>query len=520
VSAPPLTIGTAGHVDHGKTALVRALTGRDTDRLPAERARGLTIEPGFAPCDLPSGLRVSLIDVPGHERFVRHMIAGASGVDAFLLCVAADDGVMPQTREHLDVLGLLGISRGVAAVTRADLADPAPAAAAVRELLGPSVPVIPVCAPSGEGIPALRAALDRLAGDLARRTAAGPARLFIDRVFSVAGAGTVVTGTHWGAPLSPGDRVTVMPGGARGRVRAIQAHDRPVERASGGRVALALAGVDRDQAPRGACVVGEGDGWKETGLLDVALTWLPGAGGPLRTRRRLQAFLGTAEVPAACVLLEAEALGPGESGPVQLRLERPVVARPGDRVVLRSAERRTVGGGVVGDAHPPRRGRRAARPATPRPAPVATAPPARPAPPPGLAAAAAGLLAQAGLRPPGVGELAPALSVTEAECLAALAEARASGDVVEAGGLWFAAAAVAGARATATATLAAGPQTLSALRDAWGCGRRHALALAGHLDATGVTRRVGEARVLRRGARPADAPSLQIDDKPGVSPPG
>jgi selenocysteine-specific elongation factor len=504
VSGPPLTVGTAGHVDHGKTALVRALTGRDTDRLPAERERGLTIEPGFAPCDLPSGRRVSLVDVPGHERFVRHMISGSSGVDAFLLCVAADDGVMPQTREHLDVLGLLGIARGVAAVTRADLADPGPAAAAVRELLGPSVPVIAVCAPSGDGIPALRAALDALAGDLERRTAPGPARLFIDRVFSVAGAGTVVTGTHWGAPLAPGDRVTVLPGGARGRVRAIQAHDRPVERATGGRVALALAGVARAEAPRGACVVGDDGGWEPTALLDVALTWLPGAGGPLRTRRRLQAFLGTAEVPAACVLLEADALAPGESGPVQLRLERPVVARAGDRVVLRSAERRTVGGGVVGDAHPVRRGRRAAARHAPRP-PAARGPVPRTAPagpPPGLVAAAAVLVAQAGLRPPGTADLAAALSVGEADCAAALAEARTAGAVVEAGGVWFGADAVAAARDIAIAALAAGPQPLSALRDAWGCGRRHALALAGHLDATGVTRRQGEVRVLRRGARP------------------
>ena len=318
----------------------------------------------------------------------------------------------------------------------------------------------------------------------------------------MAGAGTVVTGTHWGAPLSPGDRVRVLPGGARGRVRAIQVHDRPVERATGGRVALALAGVARAQAPRGACVVGEGDAWEPTGMLDVALTWLPGAGGPLRTRRRLQAFLGTAEVPAACVLLEADSLGPGDSGPVQLRLEHPVVARPGDRVVLRSAERRTVGGGVVGDAHPARRGRRrAVPPASPPPAPPPR--PAKAAPPPaGLAAAVAALLSQAGLRPPGTADLAVALSATEEDCDAALAEARAAGAVVEAGGAWFSAEAVAAARSTAIAALAAGPLPLSALRDAWGVGRRHALALAAHLDATGITRRVGDVRVLRRGARP------------------
>ncbi len=177
-----LALGTAGHVDHGKTALVLALTGRDTDRLPAEKARGISIALGFAPLALPEGRTVSLIDVPGHERFVRHMVAGASGVDGFLLCVAADDGVMPQTREHLAVLGLLGVRDGVVAVTRADLADPAAAAAAVRPLVAPATEVIPVCAPTGAGIPELRAALGRLATRLVPRRATGPARLFVDRV--------------------------------------------------------------------------------------------------------------------------------------------------------------------------------------------------------------------------------------------------------------------------------------------------------------------------------------------------
>ena len=170
----PLVLGTAGHVDHGKTALVLALTGRDTDRLEAEKARGISIELGFAPLVLPSGRRVSLVDVPGHERFVRHMVAGATGVDGYLLCLAADDGVMPQTREHLAVLGLLGVRSGVVAVTRADLADPAPAAAEVAALVGPDVEVVPVCAPRGEGIDDLRAALDRLTGALRPRLRAGP----------------------------------------------------------------------------------------------------------------------------------------------------------------------------------------------------------------------------------------------------------------------------------------------------------------------------------------------------------
>jgi len=498
----PLTVGTAGHVDHGKTALVRALTGRETDRLPQERTRGLTIEPGFAPFDLPSGRRLSLVDVPGHERFVRHMIAGSSGIDAFLLCVAADDGVMPQTREHLDVLRLLGVDRGVVAITRADLADPDPAARAVQALLPRATPVVAVCAPRGEGVAELTAALDALAAGLARRTAEGPARLFIDRVFSVAGAGTVVTGTLWGAPLAPGDRVRVLPGGAVARVRSIQAHDRPVTRATGGRIALALAGIGRDQAPRGACVVADAAGAEPTERLDVDLSWLEAAGGPLRTRRRLQAFLGTAEVPAGCVLLAADALEPGAAGPVQLRLERPVAARTGDRVVLRSEERRTVGGGVVVDARPPRRGRgaSAARPPVPC-TPSAPPAPARPAPARELMEALAALLAEAGLRPPSRAEIAGRLGAPEDACAAAAAALRERGRAVEAGGVWFDAAAAADARARAIGALASGDMSLGALRDLWGVGRRHALALAAHLDQSRATQRVGDVRTLRRGAR-------------------
>ncbi|MEW6582284.1 MAG: selenocysteine-specific translation elongation factor, partial [Actinomycetota bacterium] len=232
MTGAPLVVGTAGHVDHGKTALVLALTGRDTDRLPEEKARGISIELGFAPLTLPGGRVLSLVDVPGHERFVRHMVAGASGIDGYLLCVAADDGVMPQTREHVDVLRLLGVRDGVVAVTKADLIDPDLAAEEVRDLLGDGPDVVAVSARTGEGIPDLVAALDRLAARLARRTAGGAPRLFVDRAFSVAGAGTVVTGTLWGGAVTPGDRVAVLPGGARGRVRGVQVHDRPVEAAT------------------------------------------------------------------------------------------------------------------------------------------------------------------------------------------------------------------------------------------------------------------------------------------------
>ena len=243
---PPLVLGTAGHIDHGKTALVRALTGRETDRLAEEKARGISIELGFAPLDLPGGRRVGLVDVPGHERFVRHMVAGTTGVDGYLLCVAADDGVMPQTREHLDVLTLLGIERGVVAITRSDLTDPSPAAAEVAALVGPGVEIVPVCAPRGDGIPELLEAIERLVAGLEPRPRGGRPRLYVDRTFSLPGAGTVVTGTLWGGAIARGDHVVVQPAGATARVRGVHVHDQSVERAEGGRVALALAGVARD----------------------------------------------------------------------------------------------------------------------------------------------------------------------------------------------------------------------------------------------------------------------------------
>jgi selenocysteine-specific elongation factor len=525
---PPLTLATAGHIDHGKTALVALLTGRDTDRLAAEKARGISIELGFAPLDLPSGRRLGLVDVPGHERFVRHMVAGAGGVDGYLLCVAADDGVMPQTREHLAVLGLLDVRDGVVAVTKADLSDPGPAERGARELVGAGATVVAVSSRTGQGLDDLRAALDVLAGRLARRTARGPARLFVDRCFTVAGAGTVVTGTLWGAPIEEGARVSVLPGGAEGRVRSVQAHDRPIERATGGRVAVNLAGVGRARAPRGSCVVRREDGWSATERLDVALTWLADAGRPLRSRRRLEAFLGTAEAPATCVLLDRDALAPGELGYAQLRLGRPVPAVAGDRLVLRSSERRTVGGAVVIDPAPERHGRGSGAAerlaAIERGEPSASPPPRpsepHPGPPPAPVAhggavldEVAAALAEGGLSPPPPAALADRLALPEPRVTAALAALRDAGGAVAAGGLWFDAAAAAGARAEAERALTGGPMTLGELRDLWGVSRRRALALAEHLDARGVTRRVGEGRVLRRGAR-GDV-GIEPDRSPG-----
>jgi len=593
--SPPLVVGTAGHVDHGKTSLVRALTGRDTDRLAEEKARGISIELGFASLTLPSGRVMSLVDVPGHERFVRHMVAGASGVDGYLLCVAADDGMMPQTREHLAVLDLLGVRAGVVALTKTDLLDPELAILEVRGALGDGPEIVPVSVVTGDGLDELVGALERLAAGIVRRVGEGRARLFVDRAFSVAGAGTVVTGTLWGGGVAVGDRVVAHPGGAAARVRGAQVHDRAVDQAPGGRVALNLAGVERACVPRGSCVVRADDGWRPSALLDVALTWLSDAGAPLRTRRRLQAFLGTAEVPASCVLLEGEELAPGAVGYAQLRLERPVPAEAGDRVVLRSAERRTVGGARVVDAHPQRHGRgspaaarlavlergdpaelgalrlaeagaaglrveseaaevlraagavvlpggwalepdRAARARKAVVAAVGGGPITRAAAraacglagksaealvqtlveegvliPQGArlalpgadasdpAAEAVGdILAAAGLRPPGETELAERAGVEAARLPALLAGLREAGRAVRGGDLWFDARAAGAARDAAAAALAAGPMRIGELRDLWGVGRRHALALAAYLDATGLTRRLDGRRVLRR----------------------
>ena len=589
----PLVLGTAGHIDHGKTALVFALTGRETDRLPEEKARGISIALGFAPLQLGADRVVSLVDVPGHERFVRHMVAGASGVDGYLLCVAADDGVMPQTVEHMAVLGLLGVTDGVVAVTKSDLIEPELAMAEARELVGDGVEIVPVSVVSGAGITELREALGRMAGRLERRTAAGRPRLFVDRVFSVAGAGTVVTGTLWGGAITVGDRVQLVPGTTVARVRGVEAHDVAVAVASGGRVALNLAGIERDEATRGVCVVRADDGWEPTTLLDVALQWLPDAGGPLRSRRRLQAFLGTAEVGATCVLLDADELVPSGRAYAQLRLDAPVPAAAGDRLVLRSAERRTVGGAYVIDPAPSRHGkaseaaerlalvemgqddalaaldirragarglrmdaeraRRAgavaldggwalaadvavaatealidavgtgvaiasARVATGLDGDVADAliatveregrvvrQEARVVLPGQIVAdpaaeSVARILSAAGLRPPGLVELREQTGLPAKRLAAVLAELRTAGSVVAAGDLWFEAHAVAGAVDLARVFLAEGPKGIGELRDLWGVGRRHALALAAHLDAGGITRRVGDTRVLRRGA--------------------
>ena len=337
-----MTVGTAGHIDHGKTWLVRALTGVDTDRLPEERERGISIELGYAPLDLPDGRRLSLIDVPGHERFVRTMVAGATGIDLFLLVLDAAEGARPQTHEHLAVLRLLGVERGVVAVTKADTVDEETLELALEEAreLVPDAEALPVSAKAGTGLAELRAALARAADGVESRRRPGPVRLYVDRVFSLRGIGTVATGTLWSGSLGEGDVLRVEPSGFEARVRSVQVHDRDVSRAEAGqRVAVSLPGIERTRLRRGDALVEPG-AFVPSYRLDVVLEELE----RLETHARLDVHHGTRRVPARLVRL-------GERW-AQLRLAEPIVAARGDRIVLRAAT--TVGGGTVLDPAPPR----------------------------------------------------------------------------------------------------------------------------------------------------------------------
>jgi selenocysteine-specific elongation factor len=334
----PLTVGTAGHIDHGKTWLVRALTGKDTDRLPEEQARGISIDLGYAPLELPGGRRMSLVDVPGHERFVRTMIAGATGIDLFLLVIDAQEGGRPQTLEHLAVLRLLGVTRGVVAVTKSDAVDEETLELAIEEAreLVPDAEVVAVSAKTGAGLDDLRAALARV--PVAERDTERATRLYVDRVFTLQGIGTVATGTLWSGTIAAGDLLRVEPRGKTVRVRSVQVHDAPVEKAQAGqRVAVNLPTVERRDLARGDVLVEPGH-YPVSYRLDVRLEEI-------------------AEVPAAVTVhvgTKAVAARVARSGAyAQLRLAEPVVAARGDHVVLRT--RTTVGGGTVLDPDPPRK---------------------------------------------------------------------------------------------------------------------------------------------------------------------
>jgi selenocysteine-specific elongation factor len=512
----PLTLGTAGHIDHGKTALIGALTGSDTDRLPDEHRRGISIDLGYARLELPGGGWLSVVDVPGHERLVRTMVAGATGVDVFLLVVAADDGVMPQTREHAAVLRALGVERGVVALTKRDLVDAEALelAAVEAESLLPGIPRVAVSARTGEGVEELRAALGQAAGAAAaERDPAidGPAVLHIDRSFTLRGVGTVVTGTLWSGAIAPGDRLELLPRGTPVRVRSVQVHDAPVESATAGqRVALNLAGVERSEVARGDVVASPGGGPRPSYRLDVDLRLEPWA-RPV-AGRRVQVHHGTRDTPARIIDLDGGSLA-------QLRLSAPLIARPGERVVLREiAPPNTIGGGVVLDPGPARHGPGPAaerlgairerglervlaeeeaarrRPARTAPVPEAT---------PKLDRAARLVLAildADGDEPRSPAAIADALRLGGPRVDRILAALVASGDAVRATPqVCFSRRRLEPLRERVIALAGErGEITLAEVRDALGTSRKYAQAMLDHLDGAGVTVRHGDRHVLRR----------------------
>jgi selenocysteine-specific elongation factor len=502
-------IATAGHVDHGKSSLVQALTGTDPDRLREEKERGLTIDLGFAKLRLPSGGDVSIVDVPGHERFIKNMLAGVGGIDLALLVVATDEGVMPQTREHLAIIDLLGIEGGVVALTKADLVDDltAPEVEVRKVLAGTTLanaPIIPCSAVTGIG-------LDRLVAAIETQLAAAPQpdlgrpRLSIDRAFTMPGFGTVVTGTLIDGSLRVGQEVEVLPAGLRARIRGLQNHGRPVDIAQPGRrTAVNVANVAVSDLRRGM-VLASPDTISPTAAIDVRLRAVPYLERPVRHNMTATFHTGAAECEARLSLLDTDSLTARESAWAQLRLAEPVVVLPGDRFILRDPTG-TLGGGLIVDTNVRRHRRHDT-------ATIAA-----------LEALASGSAQDAlVLRGDSLSLQAPAPSFTpeqERAVLTYLARLRATpfspatdaapskalialllkrGDVVRVGdGIIFAADAYAEMVARITERLRAdGPLTLAEVRDMFGTSRRYAQALLEHLDAQRITKRLGDARVLR-----------------------
>lgn len=369
----PVVIGTAGHVDHGKTVLVRALTGVDTDRLPDEKRRGISIDLGFAPFTLPGDpparapRPAAIVDVPGHERFIKNMLAGVTGIDLAMLVVAADEGVMPQTREHLDILRMLGLQTGLVVITKTDLVDAEwlelvteDVRATVRGTFLEGAPIVPVSAVTGAGLPDLLQALAALAERTRARDASAPARLPVDRVFTVAGFGTVVTGTLVAGTVRREDRLELLPAGLPVRVRGVQVHDADVTLARAGqRVAVNLAGVEKAAVTRGDVLAAPGE-YRPGLVFEGRLECLATAPRAIGTGDRVRLYAGTAEVLGRLVVLEGDALAPGASGYVRFRAEAPLVVAAGDRFIVRAySPVVTIGGGVVLDPAPRRRRPRA-----------------------------------------------------------------------------------------------------------------------------------------------------------------
>jgi selenocysteine-specific elongation factor len=362
IAARHVVVGTAGHIDHGKTSLVKALTGTDTDRLPEEKARGITIDLGFAFLEEPDGLTIEIVDVPGHERFIKNMLAGVGGIDVAMLVIAADEGVMPQTREHFAICSLLHIQHGLIVLTKIDMVEPdwlelvrEDVAGLARGTFLASGPIVGVSAKTGEGIPELRAALREMASRVPARGTDQLPRLPIDRVFTIRGFGTVVTGTLMSGRLGLDDRVEVFPTGVQAKIRGLQTHGHAVEQSSAGqRTAVNLQGVERAAVERGN-VLGLAGTLAPSVLMDARLELLADAPRPLKSRDRVRVHAGTSEIMARVLLLDRTELAPGQTAFARFRLEAPLVALPGDRFVIRSySPMLTIGGGTLLDIAPPR----------------------------------------------------------------------------------------------------------------------------------------------------------------------
>ncbi len=356
-----VVVGTAGHIDHGKTSLVKALTGTDTDRLPEEKARGITIDLGFAFLE-EQGVTIEIVDVPGHERFVKNMLAGVGGIDLAMLVIAADEGVMPQTREHLAICSLLHIRGGLVVLTKTDMAEADwlelvrdDVASLVRGTFLEGAPIVAVSSRTGDGIPELRRTLGTLAAAVPARAADQLARLPTDRVFTIKGFGTVVTGTLMTGALAVDDRVEVFPRGVQAKIRGLQTHGQPVARAlAGQRTAVNLQGLERSAVERGD-VIGMAGSLVSTVMVDGTLELLKDAPRPIKSRDRVRFHTGTSEIMARVLVLDRAELEPGARALARFRLEAPLVALPGDRFVVRSySPVMTIGGGTLLDIDPPR----------------------------------------------------------------------------------------------------------------------------------------------------------------------
>ena len=361
-----IIIGTAGHIDHGKTTLIKALTGRNTDRWEEEQRRGITIDLGFTYFDLTNGDRVGIIDVPGHERFINNMVAGVVGMDLVMLVIAADEGMMPQTREHMDILGQLGIEKSIIVLNKCDLVEPdwlelvkEEVAAELQGTILENAPVACVSAVTGEGITELISLIEKLtAEEVKEKDVETIPRLPIDRVFSLAGFGTIVTGTLLAGTISKEDSLQIYPIGKECKIRSIQVHGEDVDRCfAGQRVAINLSNVKKSELQRG-CVLAPVNNMKNTSLLDVKLNVIKNSKRVLKNQSRLHLFTGTSEILCRAILLDKEELGPGESGYAQLRLEEEIALRRGDRFVVRFySPTETIGGGVILEPNPKKKKR-------------------------------------------------------------------------------------------------------------------------------------------------------------------